>query len=408
MQEGPERIDYNETPDVTEVHAAVKREHGDPRADVTPIPLWLTIICVVAVAWAGIYLGVFHGGFKGNVFDENKSNPELLFPTASAGSKGEATTGPVSLADIGKGVYGQCAACHMPTGQGNPATNVPPLAASEWVTGSEKRLVAIVLKGVQGPITVAGKQVNGGAMPAWEGSLNDKKIAGVVSFIRASFGNTAPEVSEAKVKAARAEFADRKTPWTEADLKQIPEDATLPDAAGAAPATAPGAAPATAPAPGAAPAPAPAPAAPGAAPAPAPAANAAVPAADPAQMNLGKTTYMTLCIACHQPTGQGLPLVFPPLTKSPYVNGSAERFAAIILKGNIGPFTVDGKPFNNVMPGQEALLDDAKIAAVMTWVRVNFGNSAPPVSPEVVANARKKFTERKTSWTQPELDAWKE
>jgi mono/diheme cytochrome c family protein len=101
-------------------------------------------------------------------------------------------------------------------------------------------------------------------------------------------------------------------------------------------------------------------------------------------------------------------MVFPPLVKSPYVNGSPERFAAIILKGNMGPFTVDGKPFNNVMPPQEAVLTDEKIAGIMSFVRANFGNSSPAVTPDVVAAARKKFADRKTSWTQPELDAWKD
>jgi mono/diheme cytochrome c family protein len=137
-------------------------------------------------------------------------------------------------------------------------------------------------------------------------------------------------------------------------------------------------------------------------------AQAPAPAATEEQLAEGKKHYMTVCIACHQPTGAGLPMVFPPLTKSPYVNGSAERFASIILKGNIGPFTVDGKPYNNIMPPQEAMLDDAKIAAVMTFVRSSFGNSAPPVTAEMVAVARKKYLDRKTPWTQPELDAWKE
>jgi nitrite reductase (NO-forming) len=117
---------------------------------------------------------------------------------------------------------------------------------------------------------------------------------------------------------------------------------------------------------------------------------------------------MTICFACHQPTGLGLPFVFPPLAKSPYVNGNPERFAAIILKGNIGPFKVDAKPFNNIMPPQEAMLDDAKIASIMTFVRASFGNTSGAVSPDVVAAARKKFVDRKTSWTQPELDAWKD
>lgn len=137
-------------------------------------------------------------------------------------------------------------------------------------------------------------------------------------------------------------------------------------------------------------------------------AQAQAPTATEEQLAEGKKNYMTICIACHQPTGMGLPMVFPPLTNSPYVNGFAERFAAIILKGNIGPFTVDGKPYNNIMPPQEAMLDDAKIASIMTFVRASFGNSAPPVTADEVAAARKKFLDRKTPWTQAELDAWKE
>jgi mono/diheme cytochrome c family protein len=122
----------------------------------------------------------------------------------------------------------------------------------------------------------------------------------------------------------------------------------------------------------------------------------------------GKKQYMSICIACHQANGAGLPNVFPPLTKSPYVNGSAERFASIILKGNTGPFTIEGKAYNVLMPGQEAALTDDKIAAIMTFVRSTFGNTPAPVGPEVVAAARKKFADRKEPWTQAELDAWKE
>jgi nitrite reductase (NO-forming) len=126
------------------------------------------------------------------------------------------------------------------------------------------------------------------------------------------------------------------------------------------------------------------------------------------QMAEGKKQYMTLCVACHQPTGAGLPMVFPPLTASEYVSGSPERFAAMILKGNAGPMTIKGKPYNNIMPGQEAILTDEKIAAVMTYTRANFENNAPAVSAEVVAAARKKFADRKTPWTEAELKAWKD
>ncbi len=124
-------------------------------------------------------------------------------------------------------------------------------------------------------------------------------------------------------------------------------------------------------------------------------------------MNAGKAVYMTICIACHQPTGMGLPPAFPPLTKSEYVNGPPDRFAAMILKGNLPPMTVAGTLYAvSPMPGQEAALTDDKIAAVMSFVRANFENNSPPVAADLVAGVRKKFAGRTTSWTEAELKAW--
>ena len=380
MKESPDRIDYRESADITEVHASVQREKPEPSADVTPMPLWLTGICAGAMVWAGTYFGVFHGGLSATVYNEYESSPAVLFPQPpKAGGKAATTEAPQSLAQMGKGVYGQCVTCHQGSGLG-VAGQFPPLAKSEWVNGSEKRLIAILLKGAKGPITVLGaKNTYAGNMAPMEGTLSPKKIAAVASYIRQEWGNSAPEISEAKVIAAKKEFAAQTAQWTEEQLLQIPADATLPDAAGAA------------------------------APAPAPAPAGATPAtATPEQLAEGKKNYMMICIACHQATGMGLPAVFPPLTKSPYVNGSPERFAAIILKGNGGPFTIEGKPYNQIMPGQETALTDGKIAAIMTFVRASFGNTAGPVTAEAVAAARKKYADHKTPWTQAELDAWKD
>jgi mono/diheme cytochrome c family protein len=134
-------------------------------------------------------------------------------------------------------------------------------------------------------------------------------------------------------------------------------------------------------------------------------AQAPASAPSPEQMELGKQVYMT-CMPCHQPTGMGLPMVFPPLVKTEYVLGPADRLVAMILKGNAGPMTVDGKPYNNIMPPQEATLDDAKVAAVATYVRNSFGNSASAVPTELATEVRKKFADRKTPWTEAELKAW--
>jgi mono/diheme cytochrome c family protein len=379
MNEGKDRIDYRETSDITEVHSAIRRESEDPTADSKQVPLWLTLACAVAVCWAGAYIGVFHGGFSGAVYNEYESSPAVLFPLPKkAGAEGESAGAAQSLAQIGKGVYSQCQPCHQANGAG-VAGQFPPLVKSDYVVAGEKRLIAILLKGIQGPLVVEGKTYNG-AMPAWEKALSDKKIAAVASYIRSEWGNSAPEISEAKVAAARKELEARSAPYTEADLQQIPADATLGEAA----------------------APAGAPAASGAAPAVAKPAGAGLEEV----MAKGKQQYMAICVACHQPTGLGLPPVFPPLAKTEYVNGDPKRFAAMVLKGVAGPITVDGKAYNNMMPGQEAVLTDEKIAAVLTYVRNSFGNQSAAVTPEVVAAARKEFAEKKTPWTEAELKAF--
>ena len=114
MKENPDRVDYRESADITEVHASVQREKPEPSAEVTPMPLWLTAICAGAMVWAGTYFGVFHGGLSANVYNEFESSPAVLFPQpAKAGAKSGAAEAPQSLAQLGKAVYGQCVACHQ-------------------------------------------------------------------------------------------------------------------------------------------------------------------------------------------------------------------------------------------------------------------------------------------------------
>src|SRR5215212_3245759 len=63
----------------------------------------------------------------------------------------------------------------------------------------------------------------------------------------------------------------------------------------------------------------------------------------------GKPLYLQTCIACHQPTGMGLPGAFPPLVGSEYATGSPRRMVALMLKGLVGPITVKGMTYNNNM-----------------------------------------------------------
>jgi mono/diheme cytochrome c family protein len=399
--DGQEHIDSRETADITEVHASVLREHSEPRTDRLPIPTWLGVLCTVSLCWAGAYVGMFHGGFKGTVYNEYESSPNVLFPTPG----GQPNDGPKveeSLFAIGQKVYASCVPCHGPAGTGSNA--IPPLAGSDWLTGAEagdKRVIALLLKGAAGAFAVNGQTYNG-VMPAWE-TLKDKQIAGVITFVHQSWGNKGGEVTEEMVKAVRKEMKSRTAPWSMPDLKAIPVDAKI-EGAGAAPA-------ASAPA-AAAPAGAKTEAKPAVAGAPAAAPAAVDPAAAsfdlPGSIAAGKSVYMATCMACHQMTGAGLPGAFPPLAKTDFVTGDTRRFVAIVLKGVSGAITVEGKVYATGMPQPDTtfpqLKDDKNMANVLNYVRNSFGNkNDTPITPEYVAKLRKEFESRTTQWTEQEL-----
>lgn len=117
----------------------------------------------------------------------------------------------------------------------------------------------------------------------------------------------------------------------------------------------------------------------------------------------GKTLFATVCAACHQADGKGLPGAFPPLAGSDWISGSEERPILTVLHGLSGEITVSGEKWNSVMPPQGETLDDHKIAAVLSYVRSEWGDSAPPVTPESVAALREKY-QGHAPWTEADLD----
>jgi hypothetical protein len=58
-------------------------------------------------------------------------------------------------------------------------------------------------------------------MPPWKAALDDEAIAGVLTFVRRSWGHDADPVPVALVTAARADVGTRETPWTDADLEEL-------------------------------------------------------------------------------------------------------------------------------------------------------------------------------------------
>ena len=108
-----------------------------------------------------------------------------------------------------------CGACHQPHGNGQEGL-APPLAGSEWANGSEERIIRIALHGLMGPMTIKGKKWDL-IMPGL-GIFEDEQLAGIVTYVRREWGNSADPVKPETVKAIRALDPDRIDLWTEEEL----------------------------------------------------------------------------------------------------------------------------------------------------------------------------------------------
>ncbi|MCS7063264.1 MAG: cytochrome c [Methylacidiphilales bacterium] len=124
---------------------------------------------------------------------------------------------------------------------------------------------------------------------------------------------------------------------------------------------------------------------------------------------IGKRLYTANCAACHQATGLGLAGQYPPLADSEYVLGrdgwGTNHLIKLVLNGLEGPITVKGQPYNGNMPAQKDILKDEQIAHILTYIRQEWGNNAPPITPQQVAAIRAEVGNRRAPWTLNELRA---
>ena len=114
---------------------------------------------------------------------------------------------------------------------------------------------------------------------------------------------------------------------------------------------------------------------------------AAKPLSKTEKLELGKALYASTCLACHQADGKGIEKAFPPLVKSDYFASDPQKIIRVITHGLSGPITVNGKPYDGVMPKQT--LSDNQVASIVTYVLNNFGNKGGEVDAADVARVRK-------------------
>jgi len=95
---------------------------------------------------------------------------------------------------------------------------------------------------------------------------------------------------------------------------------------------------------------------------------------------VGQQIYAHNCLACHQANGQGIPGAFPALKASPLVLGDEASLLRVVLAGRGG------------MPTFNAALGEDELAAVVSYIRNEWGNHASRVSPAQVARVSASIT----------------
>ncbi len=130
----------------------------------------------------------------------------------------------LQLVALGRAFYTKCAACHGDDGAG-VAGLAPALAGASWVIGPVEWLGRIILQGMTGPVEVNGSIFEGLMPPHGHlAELDDATLAGLMTYLRRSWGNKADPVSVAAVTELRSASVGRGGPWTVAELEAVPFD----------------------------------------------------------------------------------------------------------------------------------------------------------------------------------------
>jgi mono/diheme cytochrome c family protein len=116
-----------------------------------------------------------------------------------------------------------------------------------------------------------------------------------------------------------------------------------------------------------------------------------------ARFAAGQDVYKSVCEACHQPDGRGQDRVAPALVGSALALAASDIPARILFNGKEGKV--------GLMPPLGTVLTDDQIAAVLTYVRREWGQTGAPVDAASIKEARAAAAGRQKPWTDAELQA---
>ncbi|MDP9087307.1 MAG: cytochrome c [Pseudomonadota bacterium] len=103
----------------------------------------------------------------------------------------------------------------------------------------------------------------------------------------------------------------------------------------------------------------------------------------------GAALYQQNCAPCHREKGEGVPNVYPGLSGSAAVQGHPIELAQWVLSQKRPATIPAGRYPTQMLPF--GWMNDQDAAALLTYIRSNFGNSAPPIDAAIIATAREKY-----------------
>lgn len=122
--------------------------------------------------------------------------------------------------------------------------------------------------------------------------------------------------------------------------------------------------------------------------------SANIAAPDQATMKAGAQIYADECSGCHTPNGKGVPGLFPSLNGTPMVQqNDPTTLIRVVLRGALSVAT-DRAPTGPEMPAFDWILEDGRVADVLTYIRNSWGNSAGAVDASTIKKQRAALVER--------------
>ncbi|MBU1334350.1 MULTISPECIES: c-type cytochrome [Devosia] len=188
-------------------------ESFEPYEEPRTIPIPVLSIAVALALWGGLTL--YQNGQAVGVGQQERADDLAAQPALGT--------------DSGAVLFeARCATCHQPNGVG-VRNAVPPLMGSEFVAAAPQVMTQILLHGIDGPISVAGRQFNG-HMPSFSSVLPDQEIAAIVNYARNRFG--APHSSQLAIDSdfvaeQRSKYPNRGS-WFGGEEIAAVLDTTLP------------------------------------------------------------------------------------------------------------------------------------------------------------------------------------